>query len=80
MPPSPLLSLRNLRLTTPQQQQILKGIDLTLHAGETVALVGESGSGKTATALSLTNLFPPSSSKRAIRLLYIPKPRLKGRG
>ncbi|MBC6444364.1 MAG: ABC transporter ATP-binding protein [Alphaproteobacteria bacterium GM202ARS2] len=60
---SPLLSVRNLRLTTPQHKAILKGIDITLHSGETVALVGESGSGKTATALSLTNLFPRHAAR-----------------
>ena len=35
---------------------VVSAIDLTLHAGECVALVGESGSGKSVTARSLVGL------------------------
>ncbi|MFW6323062.1 MAG: ABC transporter ATP-binding protein [Guyparkeria sp.] len=38
------------------RSQILKGIDLALHAGQTLGVVGESGSGKTTLALSLLKL------------------------
>ncbi len=37
---------------------ILKNIDLTIGAGETMGLVGESGSGKSMTALTLMQLLP----------------------
>ncbi|MEV6923890.1 ABC transporter ATP-binding protein [Dactylosporangium sp. NPDC051485] len=36
------------------------GLDLTVNAGEVVAIVGESGSGKTTTANALIGLLPPN--------------------
>lgn len=43
---------------TPGQPQVLKGIDVTIHQGETVCLVGESGSGKSVTSLAIMGLLP----------------------
>ncbi|MBK1693904.1 ABC transporter ATP-binding protein [Chromatium weissei] len=40
---------------------VVAGIDLTVHAGETLALVGESGCGKSLTALALMRLLPPAA-------------------
>jgi len=37
----------------------VEGVDLTLEAGETLALVGESGCGKSITAASIMRLVPP---------------------
>lgn len=39
----------------------VKGVDLEVHAGETVALVGASGSGKSTTARLLVGLEPPTA-------------------
>ena len=39
------------------------GIDLVVHAGETLALVGESGSGKTSTANAVMRLIEPAAGR-----------------
>ncbi|MBV5307917.1 ABC transporter ATP-binding protein [Chromatium okenii] len=41
--------------------RVIAGVDLTVNAGETLALVGESGCGKSLTALSLMRLLPPAA-------------------
>ncbi|MCS5722876.1 ABC transporter ATP-binding protein [Herbiconiux sp. CPCC 203407] len=41
----------------------LRGVDLTVHRGETVGIVGESGSGKTTLARMLVGLVKPSSGR-----------------
>lgn len=52
-----LLEIENLRLDI-DGRTILKDIDLTIEAGETLGLVGESGSGKSLTALTVMRLLP----------------------
>ncbi len=42
------------------EQQTLSAIDLTIHAGEMVALVGENGAGKTTLAKLLCRLYDPT--------------------
>lgn len=45
-PPTPLVSLRNVRFAY-GEREVLRGIDLTVHRGQVVAIMGGSGCGKT---------------------------------
>jgi microcin C transport system ATP-binding protein len=61
MPTSPLLQIQDLSIAFRQgmqQRQVVSGLSLEIHQGETLALVGESGSGKSVTALSVLRLLP----------------------
>ncbi len=64
--PEPVLSVRDLKtsfLTPRGWVQIVKGIDFSIGAEETLAVVGESGSGKSVTALSIMRLLDPEMSR-----------------
>ena len=55
-----ILSIENLRIhfeTFAGEVQAIRGVNLTLQKGETLALVGESGSGKSVTAKSVMKLL-----------------------
>lgn len=65
----PLLEIQGLvrRFSTGDQQiEVLKGIDLTIHAGEMVAIVGASGSGKSTLMNILGCLDRPSGGSYRI--------------
>lgn len=65
----PLLEIHGLvrRFTTGEQQiDVLKGIDLTIHSGEMVAIVGASGSGKSTLMNILGCLDRPSGGSYRI--------------
>jgi peptide/nickel transport system ATP-binding protein len=48
----------------------VRGIDLTVRAGEALCIVGESGCGKSMTLLSILNLLPRGARRRAAGLAF----------
>jgi oligopeptide/dipeptide ABC transporter ATP-binding protein len=67
MDAGPLLRLAGLRTEFETPRGVLRavdGVDLSLAAGETLAIVGESGSGKSVTALSILRLFTRADRAR----------------
>ncbi|QDY70511.1 ABC transporter ATP-binding protein [Qingshengfaniella alkalisoli] len=60
--PTPM-SERIMKLRGPQKLQALKGIDLAIPKGETLALVGESGCGKSSLARVLSGIYEPNSGQ-----------------
>ena len=69
----PLLQIRGLEVGFQTQRGIVpavRGIDLTLYAGQTLAIVGESGSGKTTTAQAVINLLPSTGVISAGQILF----------
>ncbi len=65
--PPPRIELRGVTYRYPgQERPALDGLDLTLDAGETVALVGPSGAGKTTVSRLLLRFMDPSSGELLI--------------
>ncbi|MEG1605298.1 MAG: ABC transporter ATP-binding protein [Clostridia bacterium] len=64
----PILSVRGLRTdfhTQGKRVQAVRGVDLTVGAGEILGVVGESGSGKSVTMKSIIQMLPGTAQMRA---------------
>ena len=60
----PAIKVRNLRFRYSEEEPyVLNHVDLTINAGESVAIVGPSGCGKTTLVKVLLGLHPPTSGK-----------------
>jgi len=72
-PAEPVLEVRDLSVTFGTRRgraPVVVGLDLTVGAGETVAVVGESGSGKSVSMLAVVGLLPtpPAVVEGSVRL------------
>jgi dipeptide transport system ATP-binding protein len=69
----PLLTIRNLTVTFDTQGgpfRAVDGVDISVDAGEVLAIVGESGSGKSVSMLAVMGLLPPSATVTADEMTF----------
>ncbi|WP_405488130.1 dipeptide ABC transporter ATP-binding protein [Nocardia sp. NBC_00511] len=69
----PLLEIRDLRVvfgSGDERVEAVRGVNLTVYPGQTVAIVGESGSGKSTTAHSVIGLLPGTGRVESGSILF----------
>ncbi len=58
-----MIEIRGLHKTFGEGQQVLRGIDLTIQTGETIAIVGQSGCGKSVLLKHIIGLLEPDAGE-----------------
>ena len=72
-----LISIKNLKISFKQNQNVVNNVNIEIPKGKTVAIVGESGSGKTLSALSILKLLPRNANINSGSIIYEEKDLLK---
>ncbi|MGH3562346.1 MAG: ATP-binding cassette domain-containing protein, partial [Mycobacterium sp.] len=67
---APLLVVQDLEVRFGNDDPAVRAAQLTVHAGQTVAVVGESGSGKSTTAAAILGLLPSGGRVTGGRILF----------
>jgi cobalt/nickel transport system ATP-binding protein len=73
---SAALEIRGLRFAYPDGREALRGVDLTVAAGERVAVLGPNGAGKTTLVLHLNGILQPQAGEVVVGGLPVTKANL----
>ncbi len=73
---APALEVRDLAFTYPDGHQALRGVDLTVTAGERVAILGPNGAGKTTLVLALNGINTPTRGTVRVAGTTVERPTL----
>ena len=65
-----LISIKNLKISFKQNQNVVNNVNIEIPKGKTVAIVGESGSGKTLSALSILKLLPGNANINSGSIIF----------
>lgn len=71
---NPLFELNNINATDRKGHQLLRDLNLTLHAGEIIGIAGVSGNGQSHLANLVSGLLTPSSGQMILKGIPMDKP------